>query len=64
MGGSPDYAAVLPKVERHERGVRLTKWVANMQPPEYSAKYSNYPENARVDRWIRLNVIRSSPGFT
>lgn len=57
VGGSADYAAVLPKVERNPRGVRLTKWVANTQPPEYSAKYADYPEGARVDRWMYYDFL-------
>jgi len=57
LGGSPDYAAVLPKVERSARGVRLTKWVPNTQPPAYSAKYSDYPPGARVDRWTNYDFI-------
>jgi vanillate O-demethylase monooxygenase subunit len=44
-------------VERSERGVRLTKWVANTQPPEYSAKYANYPKEARVDRWMYYDFL-------
>ncbi|CAB3743081.1 hypothetical protein [Paraburkholderia rhynchosiae] len=57
VGGSADYAAVLPKVERKERGVRLTKWVPNTEPPPYSAKYSDYPAGARVDRWMYYDFL-------
>jgi vanillate O-demethylase monooxygenase subunit len=57
VGGSPDYAAVLPRVERNERGVRLTKWVADTQPPEYSAKYANYPQGTGVDRWMYYDFV-------
>lgn len=57
VGGSPDYAAVLPKVERSERGVRLTKWVSNTSPPPYSAKYSDYVDGAPVDRWMHYDFL-------
>ncbi|CAB3809455.1 aromatic ring-hydroxylating dioxygenase subunit alpha [Paraburkholderia caffeinilytica] len=60
VGGSTDYASVLPKVERGERGVRLTKWVKGTQPPAYSAKYANYPEGALVDRWMYYDFL--APG--
>jgi phenylpropionate dioxygenase-like ring-hydroxylating dioxygenase large terminal subunit len=60
VGGSADYASVLPKVERSEHGVRLTKWVENTQPPAYSAKYSDYPKNTLVDRWMYYDFI--APG--
>lgn len=51
LGGSPDYAAVLPTVERLPRGVRLTKWVFDTQPPEYSKMFGAY-EGKLVDRWM------------
>lgn len=57
VGGSPDYAAVLPKVERHQRGVSLKKWVKNTQPPPYSAKYADYPPGALVDRWMYYEFL-------
>lgn len=57
LGGSPDYAAVLPKVERLDRGVRLSKWVPNTQPPPYSAKYSNYAVGEPVDRWMYYDFL-------
>lgn len=60
VGGSVDYAAVLPKVERGERGVRLTKWVKNTQPPAYSAKYAGYAPDALVDRWMYYDFL--APG--
>jgi phenylpropionate dioxygenase-like ring-hydroxylating dioxygenase large terminal subunit len=57
VGGSADYAAVLPTVEQSERGVRMTKWVANTQPPGYSAKYANYSANSLVDRWMYYDFL-------
>ena len=61
VGGSTDYAAVLPKVERSERGVRLTKWVSNTQAPAYSAKHAPYPPGALVDRWMNYDFL--APGI-
>lgn len=57
LGGSTDYAAVLPKVERGERGVRLTKWVNNTNAPAYSAKYAGYAQDAKVDRWMHYDFL-------
>jgi phenylpropionate dioxygenase-like ring-hydroxylating dioxygenase large terminal subunit len=57
VGGSPDYAAVLPKVEADDQRVRLIKWVANTRPPAYSAKYGNYQADARVDRWMYYDFL-------
>ncbi|MFC0398990.1 aromatic ring-hydroxylating dioxygenase subunit alpha [Paraburkholderia rhizosphaerae] len=57
VGGSPDYAAVLPRVERTERGVRLTKRVTDTEPPAYSAKYADYPAGTRVDRWMNYDFV-------
>jgi vanillate O-demethylase monooxygenase subunit len=56
LGGSPDYAAVLPTVERIERGVRLSKWVFNTAPPEYSKQYGAY-EGKQVDRWMIYDFL-------
>jgi vanillate O-demethylase monooxygenase subunit len=60
VGGSSDYAAVLPKIERTARGVRLTKWVANTEAPAYSAKYADYPADTGVDRWMNYDFL--APG--
>lgn len=60
LGGSPDYAAVLPTVEQLERGVRLTKWVFNTQPPEYSRAYGAF-EGKLADRWMIYDFV--APGI-
>ena len=57
VGGSPDYAAVLPKVERMERGVRLSKEVRGTEPPPYSAKYSDEAPGSLVDRWMNYDFV-------
>jgi phenylpropionate dioxygenase-like ring-hydroxylating dioxygenase large terminal subunit len=61
VGGSPDYAGVLPKVERIDRGVRLTKWVLNTTPPAYSAKYGATDADGKVDRWMFYDFV--APGI-
>lgn len=57
VGGSPDYAAVLPTMTKLPRGVRLTKWVKNTEPPAYSAQYGGYPPGAKVDRWMFYDFV-------
>jgi len=54
LGGSPDYAKVLPKVERLERGVRTTRWVFNTDPPAYTQKYGQF---GKVDRWMLYDFV-------
>lgn len=56
LGGSPDYAAVLPTVQRLEHGVRLTKWVFDTEPPEYSRHYAAHA-GQRVDRWMIYDFV-------
>lgn len=57
VGGSPDYAAVLPTMEKKDNGVRLTKWVLGTEPPAYSARYAGYPPGTRVDRWMFYDFL-------
>lgn len=57
VGGSLDYASVMPKVERRERGVRLTKWVPDTEPPAYSRNYAKFASTGRVDRWMDYDFL-------
>jgi vanillate O-demethylase monooxygenase subunit len=57
VGGSIDYAAVLPTMEKIDRGVRLTKWVMNTEPPAYSARYAGYEPGTKVDRWMFYDFL-------
>lgn len=57
LGGSSDYAKVLPKVERLPRGVRLTRWVEGTQPPAYTRPY--FPADT-VDRWMYYDFLAPS----
>jgi phenylpropionate dioxygenase-like ring-hydroxylating dioxygenase large terminal subunit len=60
LGGSPDYARVLPQIERLERGVRTTRWVFETDPPAYTKKYVNYGDDAKVDRWMLYDFLAPS----
>lgn len=49
LGGDEAYAKVQPKVERHERGVKITRWALNIDPPGFVQQTKGYP--GKVDRW-------------
>lgn len=49
LGGSEDYAANLPKIELKERGIHVTRWAMNTQPPSFVQKVRPFP--GKVDRW-------------
>ncbi|MNS52974.1 Toluene-4-sulfonate monooxygenase system iron-sulfur subunit TsaM1 [compost metagenome] len=53
LGGGEDYAAVSPKVERLQDGVRITRWTINTEAPAFAAKVKDWP--GRVDRWNIYN---------
>ncbi len=57
LGGSTDYASVLPSVKRHDHGLRLEKIVKNTQPPGYSKDHAGYPADAKVDRWMYYDFL-------
>ena len=49
LGGSEDFAAVLPKTEQLSNGVRISRFVHNTEPPGYAAAVK--PFAGKVDRW-------------
>jgi len=49
LGGSEDYARSPVKVERLERGVKVTRWAIDTAPPPFIQKVRPYA--GRVDRW-------------
>lgn len=49
LGGSEDYASVMPKVERGERGVRVTRWALNTEQPAFMRTVR--PFDGKIDRW-------------
>jgi phenylpropionate dioxygenase-like ring-hydroxylating dioxygenase large terminal subunit len=57
VGGSTDYAAILPSVERFEQGIRLSKLVHDTEPPAYSASLAPFNPGARVDRWMHYEFL-------
>ncbi|MFC3901347.1 vanillate O-demethylase monooxygenase subunit [Acinetobacter marinus] len=57
LGGSPDYASVLPKVTRNDDGLRLEKMVNNTEAPGYSKQHAGYDENTKVDRWMYYDFL-------
>lgn len=57
LGGSSDYAKVLPTTERLDNGVRSTKWVFETEPPAYTRAYGNFGPEAKVDRWMLYEFL-------
>lgn len=53
LGGSADYAANQPKVERLGNGVRITRWALDIDPPPFAAAIKNWA--GTVDRWNIYN---------
>lgn len=51
LGGGEEYAKVRPKVERLERGVRITRWALNIDPPPFVLKVKPEWQGRKVDRW-------------
>lgn len=49
LGGSEDYARSPVKVERIERGMRVTRWALDIAPPPFIQKVKDFAGN--VDRW-------------
>jgi phenylpropionate dioxygenase-like ring-hydroxylating dioxygenase large terminal subunit len=48
-GGSDAYARVHPTIERHARGVKVTRWLLDEAPAPFVTRLKRYPGN--VDRW-------------
>jgi vanillate O-demethylase monooxygenase subunit len=53
LGGSTDYAANLPKVERLDNGVRITRWAMAIDPPPFAKAVKEW--GGKVDRWNIYN---------
>ncbi len=49
LGGSEDYARAPAKVERLERGLKVTRWALRTAPPPFLQKVRPFP--GLVDRW-------------
>jgi phenylpropionate dioxygenase-like ring-hydroxylating dioxygenase large terminal subunit len=59
LGGVEDYAQNPAKVERHERGVRVTRWCENITAPPVVTKVTGWTEP--VDRWNIYDFV--APGI-
>jgi vanillate O-demethylase monooxygenase subunit len=53
LGGSADYAAAKPKVERIEGGVRITRWAIATEAPAFAQAVKQW--QGKVDRWNIYN---------
>jgi vanillate O-demethylase monooxygenase subunit len=53
LGGSADYAAARPQVERIEGGVRITRWAIDTEAPAFAKAVKTWP--GKVDRWNIYN---------
>lgn len=53
LGGGADYAANLPKVERLDNGVKITRWALGIDPPPFAAAVRDW--GGKVDRWNIYN---------
>ena len=49
LGGTPEYAKVLPTIERLPRGIRVTRWLLDQPPAPYVTQIKQWP--GKVDRW-------------
>ncbi len=49
LGGDEAYSRFPPKVERLDRGVRITRWATGIKPAAFAQAIMNWPGN--VDRW-------------
>ncbi|MEQ8349002.1 MAG: aromatic ring-hydroxylating dioxygenase subunit alpha [Sneathiellaceae bacterium] len=49
LGGDEAYSRFPPRVERIDRGVRITRWATDIAPAGFAQAIMNWPGN--VDRW-------------
>jgi phenylpropionate dioxygenase-like ring-hydroxylating dioxygenase large terminal subunit len=49
LGGTEDYAQNPPKTELRDRGVHVTRWALNTEPPVFVQKVHPFP--GKIDRW-------------
>ena len=55
LGGSAKYAAILPKITRNGRGVRVERWLLDDEPAPFLRQLKTWPGN--VDRWNIYDVM-------
>lgn len=60
LGGSEDYARSPVKVERIERGVRVTRWALDIASPPFIQKVTSFPDQALSQyRWIVERMLEA-----
>lgn len=55
FGGTDIWATERPKIERIERGIRVSRWLMNGPPPPYLPKFKNFSSN--IDRWSTYDFL-------
>jgi phenylpropionate dioxygenase-like ring-hydroxylating dioxygenase large terminal subunit len=55
LGGSAKYARIRPKVTRHERSVRVERWLIDDEPAPFLRTLKTWP--GKVDRWNIYDVV-------
>lgn len=58
LGGGAEYAATQPKVERLDRGVRITRWALGIEPPPFARAVKDWA--GKVDRWNVYDFVLPS----
>ena len=49
LGGDVEYARAQPKIERTDKGLKITRWAMGIDPPPFAAKVKDWA--GKVDRW-------------
>lgn len=55
FGGTDQWVTERPKVERIPRGVRVSRWLKNVEPPPYLKRFKNHRGN--IDRWSSYDFV-------
>jgi phenylpropionate dioxygenase-like ring-hydroxylating dioxygenase large terminal subunit len=55
FGGTDVWATQRPKIERIDRGIRVSRWLMDGAPPRYLPKFKNH--NGNIDRWSTYDFL-------
>ena len=55
FGGTDQWVTERPKVERIPRGVRVSRWLKDVEPPPYLQRFKNHRGN--IDRWSSYDFL-------
>lgn len=55
FGGTDAWATQRPKIERVDRGIRVSRWLKDTVPPPYLGKFKNHKGN--IDRWSTYDFL-------